>query len=70
LSAGLRRISLALVASIAEAIQSLHWADFETLVDLAFARSGWHRSSMLGGNMKLVDLVVEQPTTDERAARL
>jgi hypothetical protein len=52
-----------LVESIAEAIESLDWSDFETLVDLIFARCGWSRSSMLGGNMKLVDLVMEQPAT-------
>jgi hypothetical protein len=33
-----------------------------------FARSGWYRSSVLGGNLKLVDLVIEQPATDEHAA--
>jgi hypothetical protein len=58
----------ALVESISVAITSLHWADFETLVDLLFARCGWYRSSTIGGNMKLVDLVIEQPSTEERAA--
>jgi hypothetical protein len=58
----------ALLAAISEAIASLHWADFETLVDVIFARSGWHRASALGGSQKLVDIVLEQPTTNERAA--
>ena len=37
-----------LVEIIAEAIGSLHWADFETMVDVIFARSGWHRVSAIG----------------------
>lgn len=51
----------------AEAIASLHWADFETLVEIMFSRSGWHRSSSLGGSQKLIDLALDQPTTGERA---
>jgi hypothetical protein len=51
-----------------KAIPSLHWADFETLADLIFARSGWRRISPIGGSQKTVDLVVEHPVTDERAA--
>jgi hypothetical protein len=51
----------------ARAIASLHWADFETLVDIVFSRSGWFRVSALGGTQKTVDLELDQPTTDERA---
>ena len=51
-----------------EAITSLHWADFETLIDVIFARSGWHRASAIGGMQKSFDLVLEQPATGERAA--
>jgi hypothetical protein len=58
----------ALIACVTDAIASLHWADFETLVDVIFARSGWHRTSALGGTQKLIDIVLEQPTTNERAA--
>jgi hypothetical protein len=58
----------ALVEIIAEAIGSLHWADFETMVDVIFARSGWHRVSAIGGTQPLVDLALEQPITRERAA--
>lgn len=58
----------ALLEIITEAIKALHWPDFETLVDVMFARSGWHRASAIGGTQKLVDLVLEQPTTGERAA--
>jgi hypothetical protein len=58
----------ALLDVVTEAIKALHWADFETLLDLMFARSGWHRASVLGETQKLVDLALEQPTTGERAA--
>ena len=58
----------ALLSAIAEAVSSLHQKDFETLVDVIFARSGWHRASALGGSQKLVDMVLEQQTTGERAA--
>ena len=53
---------------ITEAIGSLHWQDFETLIDVIFARSGWHRASAIGGKQAVVDLVLEQPTIGERAA--
>jgi hypothetical protein len=53
---------------MSEGIASLHWADFETLVDVIFARSGWHRASAIGGKQTTVDLVLEQPTTGEKAA--
>ena len=58
----------ALIGAISEGLASLHWADFETLVDVIFARSGWHRASAIGGNQKLVDMELEQPTTSERGA--
>jgi hypothetical protein len=58
----------ALIDMITEGIATLHWADFETLVDVIFARSGWHRASAIGGNQKLVDMELEQPTTSERGA--
>jgi hypothetical protein len=48
-------------------IRHLHWADFETFVDLIFSRAGWRRISRLGGSMKDIDLVLEQPLTGERA---
>ncbi|MGE3711447.1 MAG: restriction endonuclease [Hyphomicrobiaceae bacterium] len=48
-------------------IARLHWAEFETMVDLIFARSGWQRISRVGGGQKDVDLVLQQPTTGETA---
>ena len=56
-----------LVSATAEGICALHWRDFETLVDLMFSRTGWVRTSPLGGTQKTVDLILEQPTTNERA---
>ncbi len=55
------------VTVASEMIAGLHWADFETLVDLIFARSGWQRISRVGGSQKDVDLILEQPTTGEKA---
>jgi len=48
-------------------IERLHWRDFEILVDLIFARSGWLRVSELGGSQKDADLILEQVATGERA---
>lgn len=48
-------------------IRLLHWEEFETLVDLIFARNGWRRRSVLGKNQPDVDLVVDQPVTNEVA---
>lgn len=48
-------------------IRQLDWRDFETLVDLIFARGGWQRSSALGRHQPDVDLILTQPTTDETA---
>lgn len=58
----------ALLQVICDAVESLHWADFETLADVVFARSGWHRMSRLGGGLMTIDMAIEQPTTGERAA--
>jgi hypothetical protein len=46
-----------------EMIRRLPPDEFETLVDLIFARSGWRRVSRLGGNQPDVDLLLEQPLT-------
>ncbi|MDR6305999.1 hypothetical protein GGQ85_003727 [Nitrobacter vulgaris] len=45
----------------------LDWRDFETLIDLIFARGGWQRQSAVGGNQADVDMVLTQPTTNEIA---
>ncbi|WP_016746859.1 hypothetical protein [Rhizorhabdus wittichii] len=50
-----------------EMVRGLHWADFETLTDLIFARSGWQRSTRVGDNLTDIDIALEQPTTGETA---
>lgn len=57
----------AMMVVAVEMIRGLHWADFETLTDLIFARSGWQRSTRVGENLADIDLVMEQPTTGETA---
>lgn len=46
-------------------LRRLHWKDFETLVDLLFRATGWRRVSFLGGNMKYVDIELEEPINGE-----
>jgi len=58
----------ALIEATTDLVRHLHWADFELLVDLLFARAGWRRLSSLGGTMKDIDLLIEQPLTSERAS--
>ena len=49
-------------------IEQLDWRDFEVLVDLIFAGSGWQRSSGVGGSGQAdTDLILEQAATGERA---
>ncbi len=62
-----REAKSAMIAVATEMIAGLHWADFETLVDLIFARAGWQRISRVGGTQADTDLVLEQPTTGEIA---
>lgn len=58
----------ALIEATTELVRQLHWADFELLVDLLFARAGWRRLSGRGGSMKDIDLLIEQSLTGERAS--
>jgi hypothetical protein len=58
----------ALLSATMESLKSLHQSDFETMVDIIFARSGWNRVSALGGTQPLIDIELEQPITAERAA--
>ncbi len=55
-----------LAREVSTAIRSLHWKDFETLVDLLFRQAGWRRLSVLGETMKYADLELEEPITGER----
>lgn len=46
----------------------LHWRDFEVLVDLIFAGSGWRRIGAVGGGAQAdSDLILQQAATGERA---
>lgn len=62
-----KKVREQMVSIAAEMITNLHWADFEVLVDLIFSRSGWQRTSGLGGTLKDVDLALENASTGERA---
>ena len=53
--------------SVEKLIQGSWWKDFELLVDLIFAQSGWQRISVLGHTDKDIDLDVFSPVTNKRA---
>lgn len=53
--------------TLAKIIQTLQPSEFEVLVDLIFANSGWKRDGELGGNIKFVDVTLKLPSTDETA---
>lgn len=55
-----------LASSLTQAIQELHWKDFETLVDLVFRDAGWVRVSVLGQHAKAYDLELREPITEYR----
>ena len=57
----------ALCTAVSELPKVLTPKDFELLVELIFARSGWQRTAKTGGVQKDVDLELLLPTTDERA---
>lgn len=48
-------------------IRSLQPDDFEILVDLIFANSGWRRAGVLGKLQEGIDLELTQPLTGERS---
>lgn len=56
-----------LILKILPLIEHLHPKDFELLVDLLFSTSGWRRLDATGETLKLVDIVMELPTTNEKA---
>jgi hypothetical protein len=62
----LRSARDAMVQSAVAGISDLHPKDFEILVDLVFRQSGWRRSGVLGENMDLTDLELEEPITGDR----
>jgi hypothetical protein len=54
-----------LIQKAVAGIRDLHPKDFEVLVDLIFRNTGWRRLSVLGENMKDIDLLVQEPITRE-----
>ncbi len=56
-----------MVQKIIPLMRLLTWQDFELLVDLVFANSGWRRVGQLGKTQKTVDIELMLPTTGERA---
>jgi hypothetical protein len=62
-----KKVLTALKANIESLISGLWWNDFELLVDLIFAKSGWQRVSVLGKTEKDIDLDVFSPVTQKRA---
>jgi Restriction endonuclease len=66
LAADIRDQRAILASKLAQAIQELHWKDFETLVDLVFRAAGWIRVSVLGQQAKAFDLELREPILGER----
>lgn len=56
-----------MVRKIVPLMRLLTWQDFELLVDLVFAHSGWRRIGQVGKTQKSVELELLLPTTGERA---
>lgn len=48
-------------------IERLHWAEFENLVGLIFARNGWRRTTVLGRTIPDIDLVATEPVSGRTA---
>ncbi len=55
------------LASIQALMNHLTWQDFELLVELVFAQSGWRRLGETGGTQRTVDIELELPSTGEHA---
>jgi hypothetical protein len=56
----------ALIHEVRNALDGLHWKDFEILVDLLFRQAGWRRLGVLGETMKFADIELEEPVNHER----
>lgn len=52
---------------VQDLVKKLSPQDFEQLIDLALARSGWTRLSKVGGIREGIDVEVENPAVDEVA---
>lgn len=67
LHAQARVLKQQMLAITTDMVRQLHWEEFETLVDLIFARNGWRRVGVLGKDQPDIDLLLEHPITGERA---
>ena len=47
-------------------IEHLQWQDFEILIDLIFRQMGWQRVSVLGKDLKTLDIELLSPVTGEK----
>ena len=55
-----------LQATIVPLVQSLTPQDFEILIELIFANSGWIKTSQTGGNQRTTDLDLYNPITKQQ----
>jgi hypothetical protein len=62
-----REAKAQLVASTKPLIKTLQPNEFETLIELIFARSGWIRTTSVGGNQRTTDLDLINPITEDKA---
>ena len=62
-----RAVRQSILDSIQSLLKLLDWHDFELLVDLVFAHSGWRRTGETGGTQKAVDIELMLPSTGEAA---
>lgn len=53
--------------AVTRMIAGLDWRDFEIMVELIFTRGGWQRQSALGTGEVDIDLLLDNPTTNETA---
>jgi hypothetical protein len=55
------------VKALRPLVKELHPTDFELLVELIFAQSGYRRQSLTGKTQKTIDIALELPITGESA---
>jgi len=60
-----RRLQAELESITARMIAQLDWRDFEIMAELIFTRGGWQRQSAIGDGEVDIDLLLDNPTTDE-----
>jgi hypothetical protein len=57
----------AYTSAVAKLIEKLHDRDFELLIDLILARTGWNRLAKIGGSTEGIDIEAENVATNEIA---